>query len=531
MAYVIQKKPQYVMITSDHPNRKVQGLPKLLLQALPVRVIGFSEKGTGLSLRNLQDMGLAYNLNPPTSGPAIERMILKIRKDEEADLRNYEKQRALLESGAPASEMITFKGATPSFDEMDPSFAKVKAALSQILKSGEASTAAHAYTPGAGPRFEKGLAYRPDQASSDETEEGWFPFSNSESDSRRQAGDAEWEDSKSAKGNSESSVYGNNNLVSTLARNSDAAGNLARTSDSGDTPSSANDTPYDSADNSNSASESNDFPEIEPGSSDQARDSARGKKVPIMESEYVGRAGPKNYKLTRLERENGLADSVFVRGTQTALEETVNLKNVDQPELINETTHIACILITSIRFSGYLVCAMGENRKLDKEFIDQIQKRLFTFLRANGEQVQERENLSLKIQEVQFTGWALEQADFLRKSVHNGNEVAMAFFPSVQVQAQLDDSASDKMVQLHISDLKDDVPVEFDLYIYMPENNKYLLYTPKGKPLGGYQKSRLIEKGITHMHLHREAAASVTKYKAQNFLNEKITNYKDRSKG
>ena len=82
------------------------------------------------------------------------------------------------------------------------------------------------------------------------------------------------------------------------------------------------------------------------------------------------------------------------------------------------------------------------------------------------------------------------------------------------------------MVKLSIDDLKEDAVVEFDLYIYMPGNNKYLLYTPQGMRFYGNQKNRLREKGVSHIHLRKESASSVIKYKAQNFLNEKIESYK-----
>ena len=39
LAYIIQKTPQYVILSADHPNKKVKVLPKLLTQAFPVRVI------------------------------------------------------------------------------------------------------------------------------------------------------------------------------------------------------------------------------------------------------------------------------------------------------------------------------------------------------------------------------------------------------------------------------------------------------------------------------------------------------------
>ena len=467
LAYVIEKKPQYVLITSDHPNPKVKGLPTLFIQALPVRVIGFSEKGSGASIRDLLALRLEYNLYPPVSGPAIERMILKIRKDEENRSREQEKQNALLAKGDRSSDSISFKGELLSEAELNQRFEQAKVALGKMAGPSTADSSekssSHAYTPdGFGSSNPNQPAYRPQPAS----------------------------------------LEGNQNFT----KNRPAYVPDDVTSD---LPSILHQ-------------------DVAPTFENQEYEK---KQTPVMESEYIGRRGPKNYTMTRTESENGaFSDSVILRGSQTALEETVNLKNIEKVCKVSNTTHVACILIRSLRFSGYLVCALGENRKLDKSFLDLIQKRLFLFLRANGEKVKEEDNLTCQIQEVEFADWALEEAEFLRKSVHDGDEIVMAYFPTIELRTELEDSASEKMVQLNISDLKDDIPVEFDLYIFMPQNNKYLLYTPKGKPLYGPQKSRLREKGITHMHLRREASASVQQYNAQNYLNEKITSFKSNGK-
>lgn len=146
---------------------------------------------------------------------------------------------------------------------------------------------------------------------------------------------------------------------------------------------------------------------------------------------------------------------------------------------------------------------------------------MFGFLRSNGEPVKEEESLQLKIEQVPFEEWAIHQAEFLKKSIHNGNEIAMAFFPNKLEKATLEDSASERMMKMNLDDLKSDVAVEFDLYVYMPENNKYLLYTPQGMVFYGKQKDRLKDKGIGHMHLRKESVTNVKKYKAQIFFKRK----------
>lgn len=224
-------------------------------------------------------------------------------------------------------------------------------------------------------------------------------------------------------------------------------------------------------------------------------------------------------------------DTLIARGTQKSLEESVNRRDGKIHVKIQDTTSAACILVESRRFSGYLVAVMGNNMKIDKAFIETVKQRLFKFLKANGEDISDNQAMDIKIRPVDFEPWALEYADFLRKSVHEGHEIAMAFFPRRPVKAILEDSPQKEMARIHLSELQGDRPVEFDLYVYLPNNDKYVLYTPKGGVFYNKQMDRLKKQGVTHMHIQKEAAQAVSKYRAQNYLNDMVEDYEKNRAG
>lgn len=55
LAYLVQNQPEFVMISIDHPNKKVRNLPKVLSQALPICVIAFAESSTSASIKKLSE--------------------------------------------------------------------------------------------------------------------------------------------------------------------------------------------------------------------------------------------------------------------------------------------------------------------------------------------------------------------------------------------------------------------------------------------------------------------------------------------
>jgi hypothetical protein len=139
--------------------------------------------------------------------------------------------------------------------------------------------------------------------------------------------------------------------------------------------------------------------------------------------------------------------------------------------------------------------------------------------------------MNLKIKKVEFEDWAVEYADFLKKSVHNGEEIAMAFFPVTNVRAEVGESAAATMASVKLTELEGDKTVEFNMYVYLPSNKKYILYTPKGGKFYGNQKDRLVEKGVQEVHMLKSEVNDLSKYKAQNYLNNLIDGYKKKKGG
>jgi hypothetical protein len=60
----------------------------------------------------------------------------------------------------------------------------------------------------------------------------------------------------------------------------------------------------------------------------------------------------------------------------------------------------------------------------------------------------------------------------------------------------------------------------------MEENQKYVRYTAQGGTFYQSQKDRLKEKGVNNLHIRKDSIHDLKRYKAQNYLNDKIAEYK-----
>jgi hypothetical protein len=222
--------------------------------------------------------------------------------------------------------------------------------------------------------------------------------------------------------------------------------------------------------------------------------------------------------------------AILVRGAESIIadiiepaQEKEKARSVWTP--IQSTTNMTCMQIECQSFQGYLVAALGKDCRLDDTFVAVIHKHLVKFLEEQGEKISSSDIFQMQIKPVAFLDWAEECGEFLKKSIHKGNEIAFAFFPFQGVRASYESSASDEMISVPIDELYGDTKVGFDVYIFFPTNNKYVLYTPANSVFYTHQQQRLLERGIATVHLKRTDIKELNRYRAQRYFNAIIEEY------
>ncbi len=370
LLWILKNLPRVILIPADHPNRKLRALPRLLKNTYPCKVVGFTENSLPSSVPMINEMGAELNLYPPISGPAVERLLLRINKE-------------------------------------------------------------------------------------------WDPETND------------------------------------LSRLNVAASRLAEFS------------------NSLIQKKLSEAPEIS------------GEEPPSMENvgEELSVIVDSDLKSIR----SALHSSLISRGTEKALGEVAQKSKKPPPlQKIEKISNAACVLIESERFQGYLVAALGRGGKVDMDFIENVKKRLLAFLASHGENVQNESSFEIQVKEVEFDPWAMSQAEFIKKSIHDGVEVGMAFFPA-DISRPLPSENGESMFQVSLNDIDEFKSLSFDAYLFMPMNNKYLLYTPAGQKMSPAQKRRLTDRGVQKVHIRGDSVPKLKQYQAERFINQKIRDFEGRA--
>jgi hypothetical protein len=584
--HLTRNKPSFVLITVDHASPKVKKLPKLILSSFPCCVMVFAEKSSSISFKLLSDAGIEYRINPPITGPAIERAVNKFIRDQEqaAKMQNQEQNA---------------EGQKNNFDfqvEIKGSNVKTDQFSSFSVQGVSGSGATHG--EGAGGSLMQNLLA---QLENDETESSKSQgdqgpnFLNGQSTANSngnviniqrplgpEGSNSDYADGKASSSNTIGPIGSQGKKGSLQIGEGGTAGSHGHDGEIGsqgkkgslqigEGKNSASNFETGQANSSqNSGSQidpktgkprkdifigkslgKNNGPQTEgpnpevPGEFSIPTQDGRKKESGLSGKEKAKEPGAivgqevdhQNAKVRKSDqslkvRKEGLfkEDSIFVKGVNDSLDGTVTVGDGTIKQTLEDSSHLACIVVESEKFSGYLVAALGKNKKIDNQFINLVKTRLLKFLEEKGEPIQNENSLHLNVKEVDFEDWAIEYAQFLRKSVHNGDEVAMAFFPFSEARTTFGESADEKMVSINIQEIQTETPLEFNIYVYLAASKRYILYTPHGGKFLKEQKMRLSRQGMTILHVQKDDVQNVGKFKAQNHLNSLINDFEGKKK-
>lgn len=533
----VELKPDYIFIAFDHPNQKVSNLPKVFKQILTSTIVPFLETQSSFSLHLIKQAGYVYSLLPPITGPKIERLIHKINYDldhpQETQQESTRQGFAAKKTEGKEEMVIKIKGSSQNAVQNDSkpmNFSNLSSLLSSNDLSHDISTMDLSSVEGAyfseedftqllsNSSLKKLTELCPEVSRLDaEPEHAFRKRLCTQLKNRNQA---------AAQAETErvfmDEIYAK--AIELLEEQ---------------TPH-----PHGSADGSSEAlAEDHKQPlltkavlekamremmEFCPESLQKADKEKEEDYSARMLSLLMNQMHKNNVDITHLADDfqslfqSALENSTFK--TLQYLKETSEQQEVKRTFAATKKAH--CYMIESAHFNGYLVVAAATDQLMSEKFSHLVEKRLKDYLKDLGHNIEFSAALDVQFQEVDFQAWSLEKAEFLHKSVSEGQEIAMAFFSAAQTKLEVKESRQNEMCAVDIQEFMGEIPVEFSLFVHLQQNNRFVHYTQAGFVLYQKQKQRLENKGISELHIQNEDLPELKKYRVQNYLNKIIQEHK-----
>ncbi len=505
LATLFRHNVDYAMIGVDHPHAHVLKLPDIIAQTIKIPVILFAENMTPQAANVLRTSRHPYVLFPPVSGPAIERMLLRIEKDRSQLLQRSSDTRISDALAADSTEIRISSGAGAfEHSQMNGSFSEED--IAKLFEGDGLSPMLSATQDGVSSDMMTGYQKGASSHSISEEQEGGSSHSLSEMQAGHGSADPMSEMQKG---------HGSSHAMSEMQKGNGSSQAMSETQHA-----------QPAAPTSKSSS-------LRKGSTIDLSLWPGNVKPPIP-SKDKSQAPSGNDSFTPKVEDAGGYDrqvrhkSLMENGAEMALEKAAVKAPTDATPVATistKSTSVGCFAVQSDGVSGVIVVAYGNDRIVDRKFANDLQDHLLIFMKENGIDFKIADIMNLKIEQVEFEEWSEREAVFLRKSIHAGCELALGFFINTSPKGRLETSTEKHMLKMSIDEIRVDHSLEFDVYLYLPQNGKYIRYAGKSGNMSGQQRDRLTKKGVTELHVKKEAESEISRYRMKNFLNDKISHY------
>ncbi len=187
---------------------------------------------------------------------------------------------------------------------------------------------------------------------------------------------------------------------------------------------------------------------------------------------------------------------------------------------------LLCLVVQSESWCGYLVIS-SQNQIKNNDYQTILQNWLQDqFINMNEISENDYFEIELQNKDVDLKTWAQANSDYLEIIETDKSEVLLSFFSIDPKYLILELSEAHQMLEVPLQLVTADKKIELSLFLHLPDNKKYILYTPANQTLSSQQKNKLLEKNIVKLHTPMSFEKELNKLKAEYYLNDSVNKIK-----
>lgn len=215
------------------------------------------------------------------------------------------------------------------------------------------------------------------------------------------------------------------------------------------------------------------------------------------------------------------AESILAQKTFEAIEKSVRPAQEDY-DSVKVISKAKIFNIHTPRFRGYMIFVVPMFNEMDRSVISNIKTNLQNSLKEQNEPLYHFEELNIDLEQTDFLGWAEKNAEFFVQTVDKKTEIICAYYPLDPSLPKVDAMSNNKMTTINIKDLKQNSKTNFNLYIHLPKNNKFVCYMKPGEVISEKHAEKFEKHKLKNLHIKNEEITSFKEYFVSNQLKEII---------
>lgn len=200
-----------------------------------------------------------------------------------------------------------------------------------------------------------------------------------------------------------------------------------------------------------------------------------------------------------------------IKSDLTDILETCAHETTSNVYSLKDKKTVYCLLVQSRDWSGHLMAYA--NTPLEKYLLEPIFK---NWISKEFPPLNEQEStvfFEIQIDLKDFQIWAENKTEYAETIKHNGSEITLNFVGIEPQHLLMDFDEENDLVDVRIEWIPLQTDLNLSLYLHLPENKKFLLYTPKNKRMNEHQKQRLQENRVEKLYTPIEFEEEVKRLK------------------
>lgn len=499
---ITTENPEYVFLAWDHKNENIRQMPKAIYQASTSTVVPFIMSTQRDQINQIERSGFENKLYPPLSGPAIIRAISKYEKKNQIFDQINSKKAA---NAKKESQLIQVK----SFFKEDDAGPEVNIGKSKYMDKSDRSVIAgrsrgklNMFVPQNRKKadrlhliVQKGVKSKLMTAVEQE-----FGKINTLNSSQKEKAKAQVNAVLENQIDSDTTVE---KLGLTIE---EQIGKITEMSD---------------ADQKQTAGKLIALMQDEVNKGNSNLDISQGIDLPSSEtmSELLSREIKSLSEGQIIFLDQSFTESI--KPEMFDVIETYADKTSEQTDL-SATTQIFVLVVQELEWTGYLTVAsenyldVASAQVILNNWIKQM-IRIQQIDQPDNDQngLDDATLFEVRVSKVDFADFCSYKSEFFKEVEYEGKKTMVGFFSFSPYQVINSIHESFDMLELSTEFLQPNKDLPFDVNLYLPENNRFILYLRPGSYLDDLQVLRLQTRNVKYIFSNVEYESAMLKYKAE----------------
>lgn len=186
---------------------------------------------------------------------------------------------------------------------------------------------------------------------------------------------------------------------------------------------------------------------------------------------------------------------------------------------------IHCVHLKTSQLDGHFLIATGGDEELDAHGKTALEIDLKKMLNEIFGHVETYDIHPMKIRSVEFKSWAAKTADFTESGLHDGLEISIAFFTGSSKVFDLKESSHSDYYEIEIAEISPDLRNDFEIFIHLPLNGKFLMYVPRWGMMNAIQLSHLEGRGIKKLYVLKLDRQPLLRARTHHHFEQSVANF------